>query len=201
MDKATLRARCETALQSLPDAAYKTMLAALFDDLLAAQSAPSEQVSAMQEAMNALATVHLDHMGGTHADVERCFAAAKALYPFVFASSQAPAQAVQDAPAVRMLTVPTVEQKQATEALGTLSTISDGDVKECVRVLRQYVEQSSRAARMLKEGEIEDVLRMPVYSPSIIPIYMQMAVELQRKFCAVNAGRTIPADGKIGGAA
>lgn len=49
MDKATpdsLRARCNTALQSLPDAQYKTMLAALFDDLLAgriaAQSAPTE---------------------------------------------------------------------------------------------------------------------------------------------------------------
>ena len=45
-DKATpsLRQRCDTALQSLPDAAYKTMLAALFDDLLglAAQAAPTE---------------------------------------------------------------------------------------------------------------------------------------------------------------
>lgn len=44
-DKATpsLRQRCDTALQSLPDAAYKTMLAALFDDLLglAAQAAPT----------------------------------------------------------------------------------------------------------------------------------------------------------------
>lgn len=42
----SLRARCNTALQSLPDAQYKTMLAALFDDLLAgriaAQSAPTE---------------------------------------------------------------------------------------------------------------------------------------------------------------
>ena len=44
-DQATpsLRQRCDTALQSLPDAAYKTMLAALFDDLLglAAQAAPT----------------------------------------------------------------------------------------------------------------------------------------------------------------
>ena len=49
-DKATptLRQRCDTALQSLPDAPYKTMLAVLFDDMtaeverLAAQAAPTE---------------------------------------------------------------------------------------------------------------------------------------------------------------
>lgn len=48
-DKATptLRQRCDTALQSLPDAPYKTMLAVLFDDMtaeverLAAQAAPT----------------------------------------------------------------------------------------------------------------------------------------------------------------
>lgn len=49
MDKATptLRQRCDTALQSLPDAPYRAMLAALFDEMLAeverlaAQSAPT----------------------------------------------------------------------------------------------------------------------------------------------------------------
>ena len=63
-DKATpsLRQRCDTALQSLPDAPYKTMLAVLFDDMTA--------------------------------EVERLAAQ----------SAQAPAQAVQEAPAVRMLT-------------------------------------------------------------------------------------------------
>ena len=37
MDKATptLRQRCDTALQSLPDAPYRAMLAALFDEMLA----------------------------------------------------------------------------------------------------------------------------------------------------------------------
>jgi len=52
-DKATptLRQRCDTALQSLPDAPYKTMLAVLFDDMtaeierLAAQSAPTDYPS------------------------------------------------------------------------------------------------------------------------------------------------------------
>ena len=49
MDKATptLRQRCDTALQSLPDAPYRAMLAALFDEMLAeverlaAQAAPT----------------------------------------------------------------------------------------------------------------------------------------------------------------
>ena len=48
-DKATptLRQRCDTALQSLPDAPYRAMLAALFDEMLAeverlaAQAAPT----------------------------------------------------------------------------------------------------------------------------------------------------------------
>lgn len=54
MDKATptLRQRCDTALQSLPDAPYRAMLAALFDEMLAeverlaAQAAPSSAIIA-----------------------------------------------------------------------------------------------------------------------------------------------------------
>jgi len=42
-DVSALRDRCNTALQSLPDAQYRTMLAGLFDDLLAAQSAPTDR--------------------------------------------------------------------------------------------------------------------------------------------------------------
>jgi len=57
-DKATptLRQRCDTALQSLPDAPYKTMLAVLFDDMtaeierLAAQSAPTEPPQEFESA-------------------------------------------------------------------------------------------------------------------------------------------------------
>ncbi len=56
MDKATptLRQRCDTALQSLPDAPYRAMLAALFDEMLAeverlaAQAAPTEQADLRQ---------------------------------------------------------------------------------------------------------------------------------------------------------
>ena len=50
----SLRKRCDTALQSLPDAPYRTMLAALFGDLLAeverlaAQAAPTEQADLRQ---------------------------------------------------------------------------------------------------------------------------------------------------------
>jgi hypothetical protein len=57
-DKATptLRQRCDTALQSLPDAPYKTMLAVLFDDMtaeverLAAQAAPTEPPQEFESA-------------------------------------------------------------------------------------------------------------------------------------------------------
>ena len=100
MDKATptLRQRGNTALQSLPDAPYRAMLAALFDEMLA--------------------------------EVERLAAQSAS------------------APAVRMLT-PEEEHALCIEHGATVS------------------------AHLLQA--------------------------IQRKFCAVNAGKRIPADGKIGG--
>mgnify|MGYP006346891295 CR=1 FL=1 len=61
-----------------------------------------------------------------------------------------------------------------------------------------YLEQSSsgatRAVRMLTQEELE---HCRLWHDG--PLNQQLGV--LRKFCAVNAGRTIPADGKIGGAA
>jgi hypothetical protein len=75
MDKATptLRQRCDTALQSLPDAPYRAMLAALFDEMLAeverlaAQAAPTEEMSPefTDTARAALLWVLWHHQGGS----------------------------------------------------------------------------------------------------------------------------------------
>lgn len=59
MDKATptLRQRCDTALQSLPDAPYRAMLAALFDEMLAeverlaAQAEPQPDEADLRQLM------------------------------------------------------------------------------------------------------------------------------------------------------
>ena len=52
MDKATptLRQRCDTALQSLPDAPYRAMLAALFDEMLAEVERLAAQAEPQPEA-------------------------------------------------------------------------------------------------------------------------------------------------------
>ena len=108
-DKATtsLRQRCDTALQSLPDAAYKTMLAALFDDLLglAAQAAPTEA------EYNPLLIDGVQHdplcLKVYRSPLKECDcgASSRAAQP-----SQAPVvQAVQATQAVRMLTPREIE--------------------------------------------------------------------------------------------
>ena len=66
MDKATptLRQRCDTALQSLPDAPYRAMLAALFDEMLAeverlaaqAASAPAVRMLTKEELTDLIAS-------------------------------------------------------------------------------------------------------------------------------------------------
>lgn len=121
-DKATptLRQRCDTALQCLPDAPYKTMLAVLFDDMtaeverLAAQSAPAETsavVSAPKftrlkffrdlsndERMRML-RVFMD-LSTIPDDAIKTHGVQRQLFDRVFAvaqSAQAPAQAVQEA--------------------------------------------------------------------------------------------------------
>lgn len=54
-----------------------------------APAAPPDKQAAIDEAVNALATVHLDHIGGTHAEVGRCWKAAAALYPYTSSAARA----------------------------------------------------------------------------------------------------------------
>ena len=224
-DKATpsLRQRCDTALQSLPDAAYKTMLAALFDDLLglAAQAAPTEA------EYNPLLIDGVQHdplcLKVYRSPLKECDcgASSRAAQP-----SQAPVvQAVQTEVRFKYESMKPIDGYDAiyAEYATTFGRYPDDFMSKVVRqtkedlfmwwgahrekiraglVLLAAQEDASsgataQAVRMLTEDEQAAIIDM--HSTGRAQGDHECAEAIQRKFCEVNK-LAAPSDGEIGGA-
>lgn len=230
-DKATpsLRQRCDTALQSLPDAAYKTMLAALFDDLLglAAQAAPTDayerttqpslatdyeahQKNGLAWAVNSwmlevknrpLINVHRRTLDDTWRQVIRYFGGNP---DSLIGPSH---DALMDAEPKRngrpiswgeeAAQPPQAPVVQAVQPEYCTACDSNQKCPDCPRCASSGA--TTADVRMLTDAEQTAIIDM--HNTGRAQGDHECVEDIQRKFCAVNAGKRIPADGVIGSAA
>lgn len=168
MDKATptLRQRCDTALQSLPDAPYKTMLAVLFDDLLglAAQAAPTDAYE--RTTQPSLATDYEAHQKN---------GLAWAVNSWMLE--------VKNRPLIN------VHRRTLDDTWRQVIRYFGGNPDSLIGPSHDALTDAEQTAiiDMHNTGRAQGD--------------HECVEDIQRKFCAVNAGKRIPADGVIGSAA